>query len=389
MGWKLAALAAAGWVLAGAADAQPGKTPNDYAKPETWLCRPGHNAACEIDMSATVVNADGSYAREDWKTDPKAPVDCFYVYPTVSADVTPNSDMIPGPEELRVVNRQLARFGKICRIYAPLYRQITIPALRAATAGNPMAVDRELAYGDARDAWRHYLAHDNQGRGVILFGHSQGSGVIKRLVQEEIDGKPIQDRIVSVIIPGSNVLVPKGKDVGGDFKSVPLCRSKTQTGCVISYVTFRAGAPPPDNSRFGRTSQAGMEVGCVNPAAPAGGKAVMGSVFGATSMHPTSAPPKPWVNPLRPISTPYVRVPGLISEQCVSDAHGQYLALSVNGNPSDPRTDEISGDHLDADGKILPDWGLHSLDVPAAMGDLIDTAGQQARAWLAKHRTAR
>src|SRR5215213_6992342 len=179
MGWKQAALAAVGWALAGTAQAQGAQPKNDYGKAETWLCRPGHNAACEIDMSATVVNADGAYAREDWQSDPQAPVDCFYVYPTVSADTTPNSDMTPGPEEMRVVNRQLARFGKICRIYAPLYRQITIPALRAATAGKPMATDRELAYGDVRDAWNHYPKHDNGGRGVILFGHSQGSGVLK------------------------------------------------------------------------------------------------------------------------------------------------------------------------------------------------------------------
>jgi hypothetical protein len=340
--------------------------------------------ACDIDMSATIVEPDGSMRREAWAHDPKAEIDCFYVYPTVAADTTPNSDMIPGAEERMVVQRQLARFGKVCRVFAPLYRQITIPALRALTSGQQVAVDRELAYRDVKDAWNHYLRHDNAGRGVILYGHSQGSGVLKRLIQEEIDGKPVQAKVISAMLIGSNILIPKGQDVGGDFKSMPLCRSRSQTGCIITYVSFRESAPPPANSRFARTTQAGMAVACTNPAALDGGAAVMSPVFGTTRVHPTAAPPPPWVTPMKPIETPYVRVPGLVAATCLSDSHGGYLAWRVNADPRDPRTDTLSGDHLDAQGKVLPDWGTHSLDVPVAMGDLIDTAQAQAAAFKRK-----
>lgn len=379
----LGATAAALWLMAGAAVAQP--APNDYGKDETWLCRPGRTDACAMDASATVVNADGSTRREAWARDDKAAVDCFYVYPTVSADTTPNSDMTPGPEERYVVERQLARFGKVCRVYAPLYRQITIPALRALMSGQPVAVDRELAYRDVRDAWNRYLTHDNEGRGVVLYGHSQGSGVLKRLIQEEIDGKPVQGRVVSAMLIGTNILVPKGRDVGGDFKAMPLCRSRQQTGCVVTYVSFRDSAPPPANSRFGRTTQAGMEVACTNPAALAGGDGVMSPVFGAKRVHPTAAPPPPWVTPAVDIATPYVRVPGLVSGRCVQDANGGYLAWRVNADPKDPRADTLAGDHLDASGRVQPDWGTHSLDVPVAMGDLIDSAAAQAAAYARKH----
>ncbi|HYD98832.1 MAG TPA: DUF3089 domain-containing protein, partial [Alphaproteobacteria bacterium] len=347
MRWMFAAVAAcAGLMWAGGAAAQ--SAPNDYSKDETWLCRPGRADACDIDTSATIVNADGSLRREAWPRNPKAEVDCFYVYPTVAADTTPNSDMIPGAEERYVVQRQLARFGKACRVFAPLYRQITIPALRSLMSGQQVAVDRELAYRDVKDAWNHYLKHDNGGRGVILYGHSQGSGVLKRLIAEEIDGKPTQKQIISAMLIGSNILVPKGKDVGGDFKAMPLCRSRQQTGCIITYVSFRESAPPPANSRFGRTEAAGMEVACTNPAALGGGSAVMSPVFGTTRVHPTAAPPPPWVTPAKPIETPYVRVPGLVSARCVSDSHGGYLAWRVNADPKDPRTDALSGDHLDA-----------------------------------------
>lgn len=377
----LGALAAL--LLAAPAWAQGDKAPNDYGKDETWLCRPGRSGdACAIDLAATIVKPDGSYAPEPYSGDPNAPIDCFYVYPTASADPTPNSDMTVGPEELSVASRQLARFARACRIYAPIYRQITIPALRSATAGKPMAVDRELAYRDVLDAWRHYLAHDNNGRGVILYGHSQGAGVLKRLIQEEIDGKPAAKSVVAAYLIGTNVLVPAGQDVGGDFKATPVCRNRTQTGCVVTYVSFRENAPPPADSRFGRTDRPGMASACANPAALGGGMVTMHPVFGAKAMHPSAAPPKPWVTPPRPIATRYVRVPGLVSARCVTDAHGTYLAWRVNADPKDPRTDELTGDHLDANGRIQPDWGTHSLDVPLAIGDLIDLAGVQGRAWL-------
>ena len=31
---------------------------------------------------------------------------------------------------------------------------------------------------DVVAAWRHYLDHDNRGRGVVLIGHSQGTGML-------------------------------------------------------------------------------------------------------------------------------------------------------------------------------------------------------------------
>ena len=130
-----------------------------------------------------------------------------------------------------------------------------------------------LGYNDVLDAWNHYLKNDNNGRGVVLIGHSQGSGVLSQLIRNEIDGKPIQSRIVSALLLGTNVAVPKGKDVGGTFKHMPLCRSAEQTGCVVTYVSFRSTIPPPPDSRdSGAVQDAGMEAGCTNPAALAGGR---------------------------------------------------------------------------------------------------------------------
>ena len=365
---------------------KPGVTKNDYSKAESWLCRPGGKDACAVDLTTTIVNADGKLKEEKWQANPNAPIDCFYVYPTVSLDATPNSDMKPGPEEQAVIQAQFARFGSQCRPYAPLYRQVTLTALRALMTGKQVAIDQPLVYNDVLDAWKHYLAHDNQGRGVVLIGHSQGANVLIELIKREIDGKPIQDRIVSALLLGMNVAVPKGKDVGGAFQKMPLCHSANQTGCVISYVTFRENAPPPANSLFGRVPGEGMVAACTNPAALSGSSGELHAYLSARGNLLSSAGEmKPWVTPEQPIKTPFVSVPGLLTAECVSNEKGSYLALKVHGNPADPRTDEIAGDVV-TNGQVQANWGLHLIDVQAAMGNLVDIASQQAKAYLAKQK---
>jgi DUF3089 family protein len=361
---------------------------NDYSDGKTWLCRPGRQDACAVDLTTTVVAANGKLTSEKWASNPKAPIDCFYVYPTVSNDQTPNSDMIAGPEEMRVIRAQFARFGSECRVYAPLYRQVTLTALRAGIAGKPMAVDRALGYNDVVDAWKYYLEHDNQGRGVVLIGHSQGSGVLTQLIRNEIDGKPVQERLISALLLGTSLGVPKGKDVGGAFQHIPLCREASQTGCVIAYASFRSNAPPPANSRFGRVKDDGMVAACANPAALGGGSGELHAYLSSGSagiVSSAAAEPRPWVAPAQPIKTPFVSVPGLLKAECVSNEKGSYLSVTVLGNPEDPRTDDIVGDVV-VNGQVQADWGLHLIDVNLAMGNLIDIVRQQSKAYLSKGR---
>jgi pimeloyl-ACP methyl ester carboxylesterase len=68
-----------------------------------------------------------------------------------------------------------------------------------------------VQYDDVRDAWQYYLKNDNQGRGVVLIGHSQGAFILQALVANEIDGKPVQKQLVGAYILGATFLTPKGK----------------------------------------------------------------------------------------------------------------------------------------------------------------------------------
>lgn len=92
----------------------------DYAQDATWLCRPGRTDACTALQDATIVAADGTLATERFVAARDPTFDCFYVYPTISRDRTPNSDMIAGNDERAVAVFQAARFTAHCRVFAPL-----------------------------------------------------------------------------------------------------------------------------------------------------------------------------------------------------------------------------------------------------------------------------
>jgi hypothetical protein len=361
---------------------------NNYANPASWLCRPGRQAdACaSAKQDATIIESDGSTRLERFRADTNPPIDCFYVYPTVSLDPGGNSSMEINRQLLAVVSQQFARFASVCRPFAPVYRQATLTALRSSlNGGQPIKVDRALAYNDVKDAWDYYLAHDNHGRGVALIGHSQGSLVLAELVSKEIDARPIQARLLSVILAGYRLQVPKGKDVGGDFKSIPLCRSAEQLGCAINFASFRANRPPPADARlFGASAGPGLEAACVNPASLGGASGPL-QAYLASRIEPQivdGVQPGAWTRPPKPITTPFVKVPGLLSAECRNNGTHHYLAISIQSKPADARTDDITGDVV-REGRVLPDWGLHIVDMNLAMGNLIEIVRAEGQAYLA------
>jgi hypothetical protein len=76
------------------------------------------------------------------------------------------------------------------------------------------------------------------------------------------------------------------------------------------------------------------------------------------------------------ITTPFVTTPGLVTAECVSKDGFDYLEVTVEGDPADPRVDDIGGD-------LTPEWGLHLQDINLVMGDMVRLVGTQAAAWRA------
>ncbi len=351
----------------------------DYNDGNNWLCRAdmADLGACNVDLSTTIVHSNGRLAREEFTPAGNPPIDCFYVYPTVSLDETPNSDLNADPEEYSVIQQQFARFGSRCRTFAPMYRQFTLTALRGGGIGT---ADRQMGYRDVLAAWNHYLENYNNGRGVVLVGHSQGSGVLTSLIRNEIDGKPVQQQILSAMLLGTTVQIPEGKVVGGTFQHMPLCTSAYQNQCIIVYATFRDTVPPTATSLFGRNGR-NSKAACTNPALLAkGSNEVHGYLNSAPNGRTGIAS---WTENQPVLDTPFASVPGLLTSECATTETHTYLELKVHPDAGDPRTDIIGGDIMTAEGTPDAGWGLHLIDVNIGIGDLLNLVDKQIAVYTA------
>ena len=375
---RLFMLAAAALLAASPTAAAQSATPAapDYTRSSAWLCLPGRMDTCSTPLATTALNANGygSTGRSSIAKDPR--LDCFYVYPTVSRDPGLNSDLNAGAEEKGAAEAQFARFASVCRTFAPIYRQMTVGAIVALATGGDVSQAAAIAYRDVADAWRNYLATRNQGRPFVLIGHSQGSALLQQLIAREIETNPkVATRMKLAIIPGFNLLVPEGKLVGGTFKRTPLCSRSGETGCVISWTSFREKNVPPDGAMFGVADQPGMTVGCVNPARPgATGWVPLDSYWYSRSSYPVPGGPIQWSTE-GPPPTPYLRTEGLVSAKCVNEGRRGYLWIRTNADPKDKRTDRIGGE-VAIMGMFVPGWGMHLADMSEAQGDLIREVGE-------------
>nr|WP_294847058.1 DUF3089 domain-containing protein [uncultured Sphingomonas sp.] len=347
----------------------------DYGKESSWLCLPGRNDSCATPLKTTQLGSDG-YGKTDVSVIAKdADVDCFIVYPTVSRDSGLNSDLVPGDgEEKAIMTTNFTRFASTCKTYAPMYRSMTLAAVSVAATGGDVTGPAMTAYADIRKAWREYLTRYNKGRPYVLIGHSQGSLMLQQLLANEIEGKPEARRMKLAIIPGFNVLVPQGKLVGGTFKSTPICSKAGQTGCVMTWVSFREKNAPPVGALFGISDKPGMTVACTNPARPgAAGWVPLDSYWFTRSILPVPGGPISWSSEGAPPSN-FVHTSGLVSAMCINDGPRGYLSIRTNADPTDKRTDRVGGE-VGLLGMFLPGWGMHLSDIYAPQGDLVRQVG--------------
>ena len=343
-------------------------TSSIYADPAHWICRADLADVCDGDVAITDVAADGTLTRRTSPAAVDAPVDCFYIYPTSSEDPSINSDLVPG-REIAVTQTQAGPFSQVCSVYAPVYRSVTLDGLFGGQAGE---AEWDAGYQDVADAWKHYLANDNHGRGVILVSHSQGSINLARLLSEQIDPDAAQrDLLVGAYAMGIPAVLPVGDALDADLQHIPLCHALDQTGCVVAYATFDAASPPGADSYFGRprsgASTAGLTDECVNPAAPAGGSAELSSTLtsGSWALDDNSAQ----------IDTPFMNLPGFVTAECVERNGISYLEVTFHPDPDDPRVDALNLFDLG------PQWGLHIVDVQIAGGSLVEMARRQIAAY--------
>jgi hypothetical protein len=175
MPWRAFALA----VLAAGALLTWGATPATASARTIWLCGPGiARNPCLSSEKTTVELANGSSYVERAKPSKRPPIDCFYVYGTVSAQRSENANLKIGPEETQAAVNQVSRFSQACRVYVPIYPQLTVAAISAP--GGVTLQGIVTAYFGVVGAFNEYLADYNHGRGFVLIGDSQGAAISPR-----------------------------------------------------------------------------------------------------------------------------------------------------------------------------------------------------------------
>ena len=343
--------------------------PAPAAADTLWLCRPDLKSdPCRPGLTTTVFSPGGTTLRVKRPRPARPrPVDCFYVYPTVSDAPGPQAPLRIDPELRSIALYQAARYSQYCRVYAPVYRQLSLQGIGGSAGGDPA-----LAYGDVREAWRTYLRRHNKGRGVVLVGHSQGTYMLRRLITDEIDPRPrLRRKLVSALLLGGDVSVAAGRDRGGDFKHLRACRSARQLGCVVAFSIFNA--PVPADSSFGRAGD-GREVLCTNPAALGGGAGALDPIFPSKPFAPgVIGSLIPGVAPNLPgASTTWIEISNAYRARCSSTGGANVLQVTPLGGA--PRLTPTSAG-----------FGLHLTDANLPLGNLVDLVRVQARRWVRRY----
>ena len=214
----------------------PFKSPNglpDYANLDYWAAHPDKK-----DPSDSVPRPLLAETRDTL-------ADVFFLHPTTFTDkkeatrsnAAIDDDYINAKTDYSTILLQASAFNQQSRVFSPRYRQAHIGNFYSADSA--LAVQAlQLAYSDVRNAFRHYLQHNNNGRPIIIASHSQGALMAIELLKEFFDNKPLQQQLVVAYIVGW----PLEKS---SFKSLGPCVQPAQTNCVCSWRTFKMDYEAP------------------------------------------------------------------------------------------------------------------------------------------------
>lgn len=222
-------------------------SPLDYSNMSYWAAHPDKTD-----------NADRIPGMPDNQKGQSKAADVFFIHPTIytkykkgvlwNADI--NDTELNESTDNSTILYQASAFNAAGDVYAPRYRQAHIEAFYTDDrVMGEKALDK--AYEDVKAAFQYYLDHYNDGRPIIIASHSQGTRHAKVLLKEFFDEKPLLNRLVAAYIIGISVK----KD---EFENIPLCENESQTGCFITWRTYKEGFTPEE-------TVVGSDIAVTNP----------------------------------------------------------------------------------------------------------------------------
>ncbi|MDX5585383.1 MAG: DUF3089 domain-containing protein [Aureibaculum sp.] len=172
----------------------------------------------------------------------KLEADVFYVYPTLITNKKDSrwnvatSDSIQNTKVLNTaVSFQASAWATSGKLYIPFYRQAHIRSYSHLDNGGKEALT--LAYEDIKAAFEVYIRKYNNGRPIIIAGHSQGTTHCIMLLKEFFDNKPLQKQLIAAYIPGIGVEKEQ-------FNTIKLMTKPSETGGFVSWNTYKKNKLP-------------------------------------------------------------------------------------------------------------------------------------------------
>ncbi len=200
-----------------------------------WLIR---DMKPKYDFSSDSIPSPPDYTNKDsWLIyeNKNKPVDIFYIYPTAYYSPTNWNQALDFKPTLQrtlkySVRKQLYIFKDLGNVYAPIYRQANLYAFIDNKGNGEKAIN--LAYNDIKNAFDYYIKNINKHKPFILVGHSQGSLIILRLLEEYQYTKILNRMIVAYAVGW-----PLTKNYLEKNPKLKVCKDSCQTGCIISWNT--------------------------------------------------------------------------------------------------------------------------------------------------------
>ena len=174
----------------------------------------------------------------------KKSADVFFVLPTVNMNklIADNEDILSKRNASRFfstynMEKGIAEYS--ANVFAPLYRQVTLGSY-IKDGETLLHLEKEyidtleyfdIAYADVKNAFEYYLDNLNGGRGIVLFGYSQGGEILKRLLSEYGEDERFTDKYIAAYIIGA----PVTESFMTEHPYLKAAKGKKDTGVIVSF----------------------------------------------------------------------------------------------------------------------------------------------------------